>query len=274
MQCHQLTSVSSLACSGMHVTKPAFSLLGRLPVTSCWKLWAALKSGARPETSTWQPEALDGWEAYESVVQTLVSKYDFERGRQPHRLEHPNRSSLDLVPFGDLEDPPGSIAWEEDARVMSTLGLREAHAAATPIWLDGDLPVKVASLEGQALLKLIAWRDRPYERKRDAEDFCLLLRSYFDVREKLVYSRHLDVFEEGFRQSEASGRVYGREVAQLLETPELEAVVFELLQEETRDPEASGFARAMASTSCYYDLEDRFRALEGFLRGLREGRHK
>ena len=120
--------------------------------------------------------ALGGWEAYRAIVQTLISEYGFERGDEAQRLSHPNRDSLDLVPFGDLENPPGSLEWPEVApRVMSTLGLQEALAAATNIWLDGDLPVKVASLEGQALLKLLAWGDRPHEREHDAKDFCLLL---------------------------------------------------------------------------------------------------
>ena len=220
--------------------------------------------------------ALGGWEAYEAVVEALTSEYGFERGDGAQRLNHPDRDSLDLVPFGDLENPPGAIEWPEEApRVMSTLGLQEALAAATNIWLDGDLPVKVASLEGQALLKLIAWHERSHEREHDAEDFCLLLRSYYDIREELVFERHLDIFEERFNQSEASGRVYGREVATLLEeASDLEAAVLELLEKQTKSPETSDFARAMAGKPCFYRLEDRFRALEGFLRGLRERRRK
>lgn len=218
--------------------------------------------------------ALSDWGAYEAVVQILVDRHDFVRGGPPHRLEHSERDPLDLVPFGGLEDPPGAVAWDSDARVMSTLGLREAYETAVEILLDGDLPVKVASLEGQALLKLVAWRDRPFERRRDAEDFCLLLRMYYDVREELVYSRHLDVLGgEGFSMSEASGRIYGREVTPLLKgSPDLKAALLDLLVEQTADPDTSDLARAMGSAQCFHDREDRFKALRGFLQGLREGR--
>lgn len=217
---------------------------------------------------------VDGWKAYEAVVNTLVRRYDFIRGNAPHRLEHEKKGALDLVPFGNIEESEGSLRWPSGgARVMSTLGMREAHDNAVHVWLDGDLPVKVASLEGQALLKLVAWRDRPRERKRDAEDFCLLLRSYYDVRDELVYSRHLDLFaEEDFDRTETSGRIYGREVASLLtDSPGVEVAVLELLEEQTLYPETSDFVRAMSSAQCFYGRQSRYKALAGFLQGIRDG---
>jgi predicted nucleotidyltransferase len=43
---------------------------------------------------------------------------------------------------------------------MGTIGFREAYDNSIEVSIDGDLIVKVASLAGLALMKIVAWDDR------------------------------------------------------------------------------------------------------------------
>ena len=74
------------------------------------------------------------------------------------RLVQEDDLFIDLVPFGDLEEVSGQIAWPPDSSfVMSTVGFREAYDSSIEIRIAADLLVRVASLAGLALLKIVAW---------------------------------------------------------------------------------------------------------------------
>lgn len=62
---------------------------------------------------------------------------------------------------------------------MSTTGFPEAYANSFEVSLAHDLIVKVASLAGLALMKIVAWDERHFE--RDAEDLALIMRHYLDA---------------------------------------------------------------------------------------------
>ncbi len=217
--------------------------------------------------------AIGSWKQYEAVRQALQVEHGFGPGREAQRLRREGMAPLDLVPFGGLEEPPGLVHWPPDqARAMSTLGLQEAYETAAVVWLDGELPLKVASLEGQGLLKLIAWSERPYERPEDAQDLCLLMQSYYDARSELVYEEHLDLFgDEHFDRDAVSARVYGREAAALLKkSPDLRSAIFKALDGQLVDPEASRLTQEMGRR-CIFDVGRRFQSLIAFREGLREG---
>ncbi|MBK8959405.1 MAG: nucleotidyl transferase AbiEii/AbiGii toxin family protein [Proteobacteria bacterium] len=87
---------------------------------------------------------------------------------------------MDLIPFGDLESPPGNIAWPPAGTfVMSTLGFREALASGETIDIGSGTSFKVATLPSLVLLKLIAWNDR--RNSKDAYDVTLIAQNYTDA---------------------------------------------------------------------------------------------
>ena len=88
--------------------------------------------------------------------------------------------AVDLVPFGGVERPQFTIAWPPDADAhLNVFGYGDALASAVEVALDDGLQVRVASLPGQALLKISAWRDRRFlTDARDARDLLTLVRSY------------------------------------------------------------------------------------------------
>lgn len=135
------------------------------------------------------------------------------------RLVHESGLLIDLVPFGNLEEVSGRISWPPDfSIVMSTVGFREAYDNSIDIRVAIDLTVKVASLAGLALMKIVAWKERRYE--RDAEDLALLVRNYLDAgNQNRVYSERGDCFDlldEEFDYHKASARIPGRDIGRLL----------------------------------------------------------
>ena len=63
---------------------------------------------------------------------------------------------IDLALFGNLEQSTGLIVWPPDfATEMSTVGFREAYANSIDGQIADHLVVKVATLAGLALLKIV-----------------------------------------------------------------------------------------------------------------------
>jgi predicted nucleotidyltransferase len=178
----------------------------------------------------------------------LVTRENFQRHpTKQQRLLHAEGAIVDLVPFGELEERSGVIAWPPDfSVVMSTVGFREAYESSIDVRIADNLVVKVASLAGLALLKFVAWSDRRYE--RDAQDLGLIMRHYLDAgNQDRLYIEGGDcsdlLLEEDFDYEAASARILGRDVAQLF-TDQSRQLIERVLSEETN--QAGTFALAMA----------------------------
>jgi predicted nucleotidyltransferase len=196
---------------------------------------------------------VEAWEEFGWLREALVS----DEGFQPHphqqqRLLHEEGAIIDLVPFGNLEQSTGLIVWPPDFAIeMSTVGFREAYANAVDVRLAEDLVVKVASLAGLALLKIVAWSDRRFE--RDAQDFGLIMRNYLDAgnRDRL-YSEHGDcadlLNDETFDYDKASARVLGRDIGRIV-TEESRLIIEQAV---SGDDEAEKFAVAMVRSNANY----------------------
>lgn len=129
--------------------------------------------------------AVEGWPQFEAIKARLVGTGAFNPdARVAHRFYHRAVSAgrgcpLDLIPFGGVELPGGEIAWPPDgAVVMNTAGYGEAFASAVLVEVEPGFAVRIASLPGLAIMKLVAWADRGPGDPRDAIDLATLLRQY------------------------------------------------------------------------------------------------
>lgn len=161
---------------------------------------------------------------------------------------------IDLVPFGDLEEVSGQISWPPDfSTVMSTVGFREAYDNSIEVRLADDLTVRVASLAGLALMKIVAWDARRLE--RDAVDLGLIMREYLDAgNQDRIYSEHgdcLDLLNEEFDYDKASARILGRDIRRLLKDTS-RMIVERVLSEETNQHGVDALAMAMVRNNANY----------------------
>jgi predicted nucleotidyltransferase len=147
--------------------------------------------------------AVEGWTQFEAVKARLVGTGAFDSDANiAHRLYYRPASAgrgypLDLIPFGGVEGPGSEIAWPPDgAVVMNTAGYGEAGASAVLVEVEPEVSVRVASLPGLAILKLVAWADRGSGDPRDALDLAALLRQYGAAgNEDRLYGTEIGVLE-------------------------------------------------------------------------------
>lgn len=120
------------------------------------------------------------WDHYAQIREALIKTGRYQSDPNATQRLVNGQLSLDLVPFGGLETPPGSVAWPPDgATKMSTLGLKEAFAAAERLNLDDEISILVTTLPALVALKLVAWKDR--QKNKDAYDVILIAKHYADA---------------------------------------------------------------------------------------------
>ncbi|MBR9978665.1 MAG: nucleotidyl transferase AbiEii/AbiGii toxin family protein [Bacteroidetes bacterium] len=140
------------------------------------------------------------WGIYEQIMKrlTLDGKYTRDE-KMTHRVFSQDGVMLDVLPFGMSEERADEIGWPPHFdHVMSTLGFREALECSMKCQLKKTPPlhIRVASLAGIAVLKLIAWADSYPTRKRDAVDLRFILAHYDSGNIERLYSPEEHLFSE------------------------------------------------------------------------------
>jgi predicted nucleotidyltransferase len=211
---------------------------------------------------------VDGWDAFEGLKDRLIATGRFTAARgTAHRL-HYEKVALDLVPFGGVESPAGTVSWPPDQEtVMSVVGLQEAARASIPVTIEEGLTVPVVALAALSLLKVSAWIDRHHETAKDAVDLLILLRLYGAAgNEDRLYGEEVDLLESsGFDPVLAGARLLGRDAARICGIAATRVVVDRLgalLRRELEGQllrDAGGFegdeaqARALALFGAYWE---------------------
>jgi predicted nucleotidyltransferase len=214
--------------------------------------------------------AVGSWAEYERLRTSL-----FETGRfkDDKRIEHRiwwksgrEEMKIDLVPYGGVEEPEGEIAFppKEDF-VMSRVGFAEAFEDSIRIQIDDDLTIRIASLPGLALLKFIAYNDRPRERERDVLDIWFIAKNYLEtVDEDRIYEN----MPEDFDFKTIGVRMFGRDVAGLL-TGETKAIVENILATEKDGGRLEKFADTIHNNG--FRDEENYREIMEALYELKRG---
>ena len=98
--------------------------------------------------------ALSDWAAYEKLTKGLQPTGNTGIRYQVAGLP------TDLMPFGDLENPSGSVVPPSRREPMSVWGFTEVFRASLPLRLPTAGTIRIPTLAGYAALKLAAWLDR------------------------------------------------------------------------------------------------------------------
>lgn len=166
--------------------------------------------------------AVETWEQFARLKEQLVATGDFESDqRMLQRLIYSDHATgfsmpVDLIPFRGVASERKTIAWPPSRDiVMNVAGFEEALASSVSVEIEKNLSVRVASLPGLTLLKLIAWSDRGRETNKDAADLYRLLAAYADAgNTDRIYAHEMDLLEAvGFDMGLAGAELLGRDVA-------------------------------------------------------------
>jgi predicted nucleotidyltransferase len=126
---------------------------------------------------------------------------------------------LDIIPFGGVAKENDSISWppEYDTK-LSVAGFQECyqHAVSVLVRTEPDLAVKVVSLAGLAILKLVSWDDNIERRGKDAADLIFIMKKYIAAGNMDRFFEEADILkEEASDYDRSSARFLGREIARM-----------------------------------------------------------
>src|SRR5215472_6490650 len=125
--------------------------------------------GLRPGRATRDIDfgiAVANWDQFALLKERLVVTGVFTSDRRAlQRLTYSDRAAgfaipVDLIPFRGVTAADGMIEWPPSRDiVMNVAGFEEALGSSISVQIEESLIVRVASLPGLMLLKLVAWSD-------------------------------------------------------------------------------------------------------------------
>jgi len=178
------------------------------------------------------------WEQFEKLKESLIATSQFCLTPEKHRLRC-GTILIDILPFGPITDKDKKISWPpEHEIIMSMVGFEEAYQYSIIVRLSSDpeLDIKLASLPGLAVMKIISWKEKYPDRKRDAEDLLLIMDKYEEAgNSDRLYMEDLPLLqEEGFDTKLAGTRLLGRDMAKISD-PRTMLIVKGILDAETEE---------------------------------------
>jgi predicted nucleotidyltransferase len=88
---------------------------------------------------------------------------------------------------------------------MNVTGDSDAYASALDVEIEPGFHVRIVSLPAMAVLKILAWNDRP-ERDKHASDVLLILRNYCEAGQfERLYAEGIDLLETYGHDLELAG---------------------------------------------------------------------
>jgi predicted nucleotidyltransferase len=141
--------------------------------------------GLRPGRATRDIDfgiAVESWDEFQGLKDRMIATGQFAGdSKAQQRLVYTDRAAgfsipVDLIPFRGVASANQMIAWPPSRDVvLNVAGFEEAWASSLPVAFEEGLTVRVASVPGLTLLKLIAWADRGAQNNKDAADLYRLL---------------------------------------------------------------------------------------------------
>lgn len=220
---------------------------------------------------------VSSWDNYKQLSSDLIETGKFTKSKEPHRFLFNNNTLIDFIPFGNLEIEGNQISWPpEDEVVLNVLGFEEAYKNAIVVRLRSEpvLDIRVASLTGLTILKLISFHDRSSGSNRDAKDLIFIIDHYWEAgNQDRLYKENPDILEEeDFSLFLAGARLLGRDIAKIV-GEDIKNNLLEILGNET--DEEGQFRLLSQVVSLYSDSENSFEQrlsqLNALKKGLKEG---
>lgn len=212
------------------------------------------------------------WEEFNRLKSKLYEN-GYSEDKQEQRLIDPRGKSVDLVPFGSLQDADANIGFPPKGDFkMSVLGFQEAldNSVRAIVQKDPYIEVSVVSPQGMALLKIIAWSDRGRDKRgKDALDLTYIMEAYERVAG--IQDRVFEI--EGLMESvghdlpQASAYVLGQDAAEIAKR-ETKIVVVDILERALDDENPSNLTIEMSDRG-RFDSSNEHALLSSFSRGFK-----
>jgi predicted nucleotidyltransferase len=216
------------------------------------------------------------WEQFERLKESLTATGKYSLTPEKQRLRC-GTIFIDILPFGSITDKDKKISWPpEHEIIMSMVGFDEAyeHSITVKVSSDPDLDIKLASLPGLAIMKLVSWKEKYPNRKRDAEDLLFIMNNYEEAGNfDRLYGEELPLLqEENFDTKLAGTRLLGRDMA-IISDSKTSLMIKEILDAETEEASKYKLATHMIRETGLPDIkfDEILLQLEKLKQGIVEG---
>ncbi|RYE15391.1 MAG: hypothetical protein EOP45_18530 [Sphingobacteriaceae bacterium] len=156
---------------------------------------------------------------YEDLKAHLIAQNKFHSIREnSFVMLTPSGVQVDILPFGEIEIDEEIKLEGIGLANIKVNGFMEVYQSGTEqVQIETGHHFKIATLPAIALLKFIAFDDRPEHRLKDARDIANILMHFFDLQTELIYEQHSDLFgEEDLNLEEIAAIVIGREIRKII----------------------------------------------------------
>ena len=218
------------------------------------------------------------WEEFQQLSTKLVATGEFAETSKPHELRS-DFCQLHIVPFGGISSDQRTICWPPEHEVVMTIvGFEEAYESAMVICLSDKplLEVKMPTIPGMALMKLISWNDRCPERPKDAEYLLFLMDHYSEAgNDERLYREETELLQaESFDPAIAGIRLLGCDMATIANHSTRKTVV-SILEDEINKDSKYRLVRDMTKGARLYDaFNETLEKLKKLEQGFKECIHR
>jgi len=216
---------------------------------------------------------VNNWEQWQKVEEEIVKLENFTKDKdQKQRFLYKGKFQLDIVPFGDLMKQDSRIFWPPDESfAMSVLGFDAADEAALKVFIDKETEIKIATLNGIFLLKIVAWKDRNHKGNKDADDMGFILENYLNINaERAALEYYNEIYDiEPYTAIIGGAVLLGKDInALLINHQETKASVVKILVNEIELKEESKLINQILETHRMLTYEEVIESIRNIVKQL------
>lgn len=217
--------------------------------------------------------AIRDWDKFNLISEELCKMEGFTKDpKLTQRFNFQNVYDMDIVPFGEIAQKDNTIYWPpEEQFAMSVAGYTEVAENTLIVTIDNDLSVKVASLPGIFILKLVAFNDRKSKTNKDADDLAFIIKNYLDINIERAAAEHYDIYEaENFNTFTAGATLLGRDIKTIIGgNKETINTFIQILEDELKLEEESQLINQIIETHTTIKYDMAVEALKNLLQELK-----
>lgn len=201
------------------------------------------------------------WDDYKKLTDALLA-IGFSSSNIVHKFQYKSIARIDIIPFGKISLNSSFIIWPDNqAKSMNVLGFEECFADSELVKIisNPNLFIKIASIRGLVIMKLIAWKDGYPSRSRDALDILYIIRNYIDAgNSERLFEENNDLIDDQFDYELTGATLLGRDIAKLASQSTLNFIK-DVLDYEIKCSDTSQFITDMLTSDLILDKTDKNR---------------
>jgi predicted nucleotidyltransferase len=212
-------------------------------------------------------------------ISVSLDKYPSDLSHIPGWSQDPNLEQrwlapgivhIDIIPADSIALSQGGFVWPKSGFSMSLVGMRLAFRHGVPFRPADDFEILVAPVPVIAVLKMIAYQEKPPERIRDLLDIAHIVEEFLPADDQRRYSD--EVFDLHLSYEETSAFCLGKEMGSIANERELcEISSFVAMLRNVSDPNATQSRMLQGSAAWRRDPRILLKSLDAFDKGLRLG---